>query len=88
MKNLLLFFKKSKKENQKSYPLFDNADKLVCPYIRVHDVWYDSLGWWQRDWICKEKIPCRKCDFYSCHNCGKTFGQPQRLTIEKGILIN
>jgi hypothetical protein len=80
-----MWFKK-KVEIQKQYPLFDNADRLACPHLRTIEDWVDND--WLKNWIAKEKDPCPTCENSACHNYKKRFDLPNRLTIEKGIVIN
>ena len=55
--------------NKKS--LWENANPLACHHLRCVE----------RDWVALEKDPCPTCENTACHNQGRPFDQPNRLTI-------
>ena len=71
------------KNEIRTYPHWDTSDTLACTHLRINEVYADYD--FRKDWIAKENDPCPKCDNTSCHNNGKPFDRPNRLTIEKYI---
>ena len=69
------------------YPLWETADKLVCPHLRQDIERYIGNGKYQTNWIAKEFDPCPKCKRTNCHNHGKPFHDMKRLTVEKAYCV-
>ena len=67
------------------YPKWNKSEKLVCPHLRINEVYSKSDCDLSRDWIAKDKDPCPLCNRSNCHNHGKPFHAPLRLIVEKPL---